>query len=306
MEKQNRLRKKEGLYGWLILSPLIILMLVFYVFPILHNVYLSMTEYSGLKLQDYQFIFFENYKEIFTEGLSSLAGMFIWTILFAASVTFCSFIFGLMMAVVLEKANMTLSKIYRGIFIIPYVVPAVITILIWRGMLDTENGIINNVIAFFGMARVEWLTDPFIARITVILVMTWLSFPYYMIVGQGIIKSIPRDYYEAANLDGAGSFKCFKKITVPYVVKAIFPVLIMSFIMQFNMFGVYLLTAGGPPAEELGNPGATDLLITYVFGTAFRLYRYNLAAAYSVIIFIFVAAFSLICMRIGNKRMESN
>jgi arabinogalactan oligomer/maltooligosaccharide transport system permease protein len=125
-----------------------------------------------------------------------------------------------------------------------------------------------------------------------------------MFLALGFIKSIPKDYYEAAMIEGAGKVRVFFIITVPIIFRALLPTLIMGFIMQFNNFGVYLLTSGGPFGSKLGAPGATDLLITYVYNLAYNTKNYGLAAAYSVIIFLFVAAFSLITMRIGNKKFN--
>ena len=142
------------------------------------------------------------------------------------------------------------------------------------------------------------------ARISVILVIVWFSFPYYMVVAQGVLQAIPRDYYESARIDGASSVRCFISITLPYLLKVMTPTLIMGFIMQFNQFGVYMLTKGEPAASKLGDPGATDLLLTYVYNTAFRTFRYDIAATYSVIIFFFVAAFALINMRISERFLK--
>jgi arabinogalactan oligomer/maltooligosaccharide transport system permease protein len=143
------------------------------------------------------------------------------------------------------------------------------------------------------------------ARVSTVFVMVWFSFPYYMVVASGFLQSIPKEYYEAARIDGGSRSYIFFHITLPLVFKALIPTLIMGFIMQFNQFGVYMLTQGGPASDVLGQPGATDLLITYVFNTAFNSKRYALAATYSVVIFVFVAVFALITMRVNKKRMEA-
>jgi len=230
--------------------------------------------------------------------------MSIWTIVFAFSVIAISFILGTLLATLLDSANAKIAKIYRLIYILPWVIPTVITLLMWQGLLETEGGLINQILSIFGIGKVPWLTNPLMARISTILVMVWFSFPYYMIIAFGFLKSIPKDYYEAARVDGGTKSFIFFKITLPLIFRALIPTLIMGFIMQFNQFGVYMLTQGGPASDVLGNPGATDLLITYVFNTAFNSKRYSLAASYSVIIFIFVAIFALITMRINKKRME--
>lgn len=293
--------KNDGLLAFLMLVPFLGLLLIFYVYPVFHNIWLSLTNYSGLKLKGYSFVGLENYKEIFTEGVSGFLGMLVWTITFAVFVVCISFLLGTVLAVVLDKTNIVVSKIYRGIFILPWVIPAVITLLMWRGLLNTNDGLVNQILTLIGIPKVPWLTDPLMAKVSSIVVMVWFSFPYFMIVAQGILKSIPKQYYEAAGIDGASDFQSFFRITVPLTIKAILPTLVMAFIMQFNQFGIYMLTAGEPAAQKLGDPGATDLLITYVFNTAFNTYRYNLAAAYSVIIFIFIATFTFLSMKAGKK-----
>ena len=284
--------------------PMILLLAIFYVYPIFHNFYLSFTNYCAVNLRDYGLVGFANYQKIFKEGISGLLSMSIWTIVFAFSVIAISFILGTLLATLLDSANAKIAKIYRLIYILPWVIPTVITLLMWQGLLETEGGLINQILSIFGIGKVPWLTNPLMARISTILVMVWFSFPYYMIIAFGFLKSIPKDYYEAARVDGGTKSFIFFKITLPLIFRALIPTLIMGFIMQFNQFGVYMLTQGGPASDVLGNPGATDLLITYVFNTAFNSKRYSLAASYSVIIFIFVAIFALITMRINKKRME--
>lgn len=291
----------ESLVAWAILVPILFLMITFYVFPVFHNVYLSLTNYSGIRLRDYGYIGTANYREILTTGIGGLYSMFVWTIAFAFLVVSLSFVAGTALATVIERVGIRVSKAYRIVFILPWVVPSVITLLTWRGLLD-DNGLINQLIAFLGIPSIPWLSNPFTARFSSILVMTWFSFPYFMVVASGILKSIPKDYYDVAKIAGAGRAWLFFRITLPMVYRAIFPMLIMAFIMQFNQFGVYLLTEGGPPADKLGAPGATDLLITYVFNTAFNTKRYSMAAAYSVIIFCFVGLLAFASLSISNRK----
>ncbi len=301
---ENRLAFRETVIAWTLMLPLLGLLAVFYVYPILHNFYLSLTDYSGINLHEYGLIGFANYRSIITAGLQGLASMVVWTIIFAVSVVSCSFLLGTMLASVLNKVSNRMAKICRIIFILPWVIPTVITLLMWQGLLATDGGLVNHLLGIIGLSPIPWLSDPRVARLSSILVMTWFSFPYFMVVASGILKAIPRDYYEAARVDGAGSFFTFFYITLPLVFRALVPTLIMGFIMQFNQFGIYILTSGGPASDTIGAPGATDLLITYVFNTAFNTNRYAVAAAYSVIIFLFVGGFSAMAMRIGRRFSE--
>ncbi len=307
--RRKRTRQKEKprwattLLAWAFLLPLFVLLLVFYAYPILHNIYLSLTDYSGINLRNYGLIGLENYRHIFTQGIGGLLSMTLWTFIFATSVVAISFVMGALVAVILDKMNMKVAKIYRLVFILPWVIPAVITLLMWRGLLETDGGFVNNLLQLFGLPGVPWLSHPLWARISAILVMTWFSFPYFMVVSFGMLKSIPKSCYEAADIDGASTLQTFRYITLPWLFRALVPVLIMGFVMQFNQFGVYILTEGGPSTGTIGDPGATDLLITFVFNMAFNTHRYALAAAYSVIIFIFVGLFAVISMGIARKRM---
>lgn len=297
--------KRVTVISWGLMLPLLLLLALFYVYPIIHNVYLSITDYSGINLRDYGIVGFANYKDIFTAGLDGLLSMTAWTVCFALSVVTASFLLGTFVATVLDKVNINIAKIYRVIFILPWVIPTVITLLMWQGLLETDGGLINQILGIFHIPPVPWLAQPTLAKFSTIMVMVWFSFPYFLVIAFGILKSIPKDYYEAARIDGAGNFYIFSRITLPLVFKALVPTLIMAFIMQFNQFGIYLLTQGGPSSDVLGAPGATDLLITYVFNKAFNTKRYAVAAAYSVIIFVFVGIFSLISMKINRKRQES-
>ncbi len=293
--------KRITVLAWGLLAPLIAMLLLFYLFPILHNVYLSMTDYSGLNLNDVHFVGTYNYRQIFSEGLSSFAWLLLWTVVFAVSVSALSFVFGTWLATVLNRVGRRAGTVYRMIYILPWVIPAVITLLMWQGLLADDGGLINRLLAAIGVGSVPFLSNPWCARASVILVMVWFSFPYYMVVALGFIQSISRDCYEAAVLDGANKRQLFFRITLPIVFRAMVPTLVMGFIMQFNQFGVYLLTAGGPATGGLGDPGATDLLITYVFNLAFNTKRYAMAAAYSVLIFVFVSVFSLIVLRTNAR-----
>ena len=280
----------------LVLIPFFAMLGLFYLYPILDNIQLSMTNYSSLHLRDYSFVGLEHYRTIFSTGLSGFASMLLWTVVFALSVVGLSFLMGTLLAVLLDRQHVRVAKIYRVIFILPWAVPSVITLLMWRGLLEANDGLVNNLLGLIGIGPIPFLTDPLMARVSAIFVMSWFSFPYYLTVSQGIISNIPHEYYEALYIDGGSAFTGFFRITLPTVVRSIIPALLMGFIMQFNQFGVYLLTGGGPTGDTLGAPGATDLLITYVFNTAFNTNRYGLAAAYAVLIFLFVGAFALLTM----------
>ncbi|MEN6418091.1 MAG: extracellular solute-binding protein [Clostridiaceae bacterium] len=302
LELPARYPKHSALIGWGLMTPLICLLALFYIYPILHNIALSLTNYSSIHLSDYEYVGAANYKNILTEGVQGLLSMLLWTVLFAVSVVTLAFILGTFIATLLERVGVRVGRAYRVVFILPWVIPTVITLLMWQGLLETDGGLVNQLLGLVGVPAIPWLSDPVWARVSSILVMVWFAFPYFMVVAFGILKSIPRDYFEAARIDGASNAHIFRSITLPIVFKAMKPTLIMSLIMQFNQFGIYLLTQGGPASDKLGAPGATDLLITYIFNTAFNTGSYAKAAAYSVILFLFIGTFSLVAMNRGSRK----
>ena len=222
-----------------------------------------------------------------------------WTVIWALGSVLGQFIMGLALALILNQKNLTGVKIYRTLFIIPWAIPAFISVLMWGGILD-RDGFINLMIAKFGLAGIEWLTRPFWAKFSVLLVNLWLGFPFMMSVSLGSLQSIPREVYEAADVDGASKIRQFFYLTLPLLRSAMLPVLITSFAFSFNNFtGIYLLTTGGPDVPggpDAATPaGATDILVSYTYKLAFgqpNTAFYGLACAYAVVIFVIIGILS--------------
>ena len=172
----------------------------------------------------------------------------------------------------------------------------IISVLVWRGMFQS-SGIINQILE---IENYDYFSSTTSALTIVILVNIWLGFPFMMMVFSGALQTIPKDLYEAAEIDGISDFNQFRNITIPLIKPTLIPVSLLGFIWTFNMFNViYLMTAGGP-VVEIGGPGGTDILITYVYDLAFPGGYYGLAAAWSVIIFFMLLAFSAYYSKISN------
>ncbi len=215
-----------------------------------------------------------------------------WTVAFATLTVLVSFFIGLFLAIVLDKPGMRFSRLYRGLIFVPFAVPGFLVLLIWAGLLNDDYGVVNNVLHL----HVPWLFDPWWAKASVVLVGVWMTVPYFFLVSLGALQSIPNELVEAARVDGAGPFQVFRKITLPLLLVAVTPLLIASFAFNFNDFGkIYLLTGGGPPAEDQSIAGATDILISYTYKLAFEAGKgtdFGLAAALSIVIFLIVATIS--------------
>jgi len=217
----------------------------------------------------------------------------LWTFVFATLTVGLSFALGLFLAITLQK-QFALQRFYRVILVLPYAIPAFLTILVWGGLLNDDFGIVNKLLPW-GLDR-PWLFDVWWARVSVILVSIWLTFPYFFLVCLGALQSIPGELVEAARVDGAGAWQVFRKITLPLLLVATGPLLIASFAFNFNNFNIiYLLTKGGPASGESSIAGATDILISYTYKIAFATGKgsdYALAAGISILIFFIVATIS--------------
>ena len=192
---------------------------------------------------------FDNYIRIVTDPRiqGPFFKIFIWTVAFSALSVVTQFAVGMLIAVILEWKELRFRRAYRTLLILPYAVPAVLSILIFKGLFSQEFGAVNQFLrAIFGFAP-EWETNPWGARAMILLVNVWLGYPYMMLVCTGMLQSIPSAIYEASAIDGSSPIVDFFDITLPLVLPPLMPILIASFAFNFNNFNlIYLLTAGGP------------------------------------------------------------
>jgi ABC-type sugar transport system permease subunit len=177
-------------------------------------------------------------------------------------------------------------------------------------MMNSEFGVVNDILMRTIGVAPRWTTEAIWAQIAVLIVNLWLGFPYMMLICSGALQSIPGDLYEAATVDGAGPWQRFRAITLPLLLVAVGPLLIASYVFNFNNFGlIYLFIGGGPPiAGAATNAGHTDILISYVYKLAFesggRGVQYGLAAAICIIIFVIVGSITLAQYRFTNMWEE--
>jgi maltose/maltodextrin transport system permease protein len=234
--------------------------------------------------------------------------IFAWTVAFAAlTVVFCLAV-GLTLAVLLNWEQLRFRTLYRTLLFLPYAVPGFISILVFKGLFNQNFGEINAVLdAMFGI-KPAWFADPLLAKVMLLVVNTWLGYPFVMILCSGLIKAIPHDLYEASAIAGAGPVTNFFRITAPLIVKPLMPLLIASFAYNFNNFVlVALLTNGRPDFLDTKLPaGTTDILVSYTYRIAFQDsgQNFGLAAAISTMIFVMVAVLSLANLRFARVNRE--
>lgn len=277
----------------LYILPALILMTVLSLIPNLYSVYLAFTNFSLYHYYDYSFVGLRNFTKILSASeLGTFARVSLWTVVWALGSVFGALIVGLFLAIGLNRDDLEGTKLYRTLFIVPWAIPAFISVLMWQGLLNESNGAINQVLMAIGFHGIPWLNDPWWARLSVLGVNVWLGFPFMMTICLSSLQGISKSMYEAADIDGATSWQQFTQITLPLLKDSLVPVVISNFAFNFNQFtAIYLLTSGGPsvPGSEAG---ATDILITYSYKLAFDLYQYGMASAYAIIIFLMVAGVS--------------
>ena len=320
------------------ITPGMIFLSVASIFPILFTIGIAFTNYDlyhsppGKLLE---WIGFENFIDLTTVASwrDTFFSVFGWTVVWAIVSSIGMFVIGLFIAIILNCDRVKGSRIFRTILLIPWAMPAFVSVMIWRYLMNYNFGHINgmveqvapllnkvlvplsglinklfvplnwllsvvgsNVILHFDkVGKINWLGDIFWAKIAVLIVNLWLTTPFIVALCSGVLQSIPQNLYEAAKVDGANSWQKFSKITLPLVLRQLIPMLIMQFAFQFNNFGtIYLLTDGGPAVfGQKGRAGATDILISWVYKLTLKVNKYNYAAAISIIIFIIIASISI-------------
>lgn len=244
------------------------------------------------------FVGWQNFERIFrSEGIRApMVSIFIWTCAFAFLSVLITFVIGLALAAVLQSPYIRFKTAYRILLILPYAVPAFISILVFRGLFNQNFGEINMILDALFAIRPHWFTDGLLARTMLVIVNVWLGYPYMMLLAMGFLQSVPGDHKKAATLEGAGSFLIFRKITLPQIVPPFLPLLVASFAFNFNnIVIVLLLTRGLPDIPGTVIPaGETDILGSFTYRIAFQNagQEFGLAGAITLIIFLIVAILS--------------
>jgi arabinogalactan oligomer / maltooligosaccharide transport system permease protein len=250
---------------------------------------------------------FQNYTKLFTDPVirERFLPILVWTFVFSILTTILNFSLGLIMALVLNERRMRGQKIYRLLLIVPYGVPFILTSLVWKAMLNTDFGVINQILG----TNVPWLENTTLARFSILAVNLWAGFSYFFLVCSGALTSIPADLKEAAFVDGASSRHAFRTIVLPLLLVATAPLLVTTFAFNFNNFNlIYLLTGGGPFPGSVNDGGSTDLLITYTYRIGFNGadQKLGLASAIAMLIFVIVGSVSAYGFRLTRKLEEIN
>ena len=298
--KEYGRRIYHKMFAYVVLIPIAILFVFVVVMPIIFACLTAFLNYNRDDLPPgnlLSWIGLDNFKKLFDVPIwsNTFFQVFIWTVIWAIAVTFITYFVGLFQAMILNHKSVRGKKFFQTILILPWAIPQMISLLVFRNMFNGQFGPINQFLLDAGIIseRIPFLTDPILAKITVIGVAVWLGFPMFMVMMLGVFANIDQTLYEAAAIDGASKFQIFRRIQMPLVFLTTAPLLVMNMAGNFNGFGlIYFLTKGGPTNPAYQFAGDTDILISWIYKLTLDQQMYNMAAVMSVLIFIFIGAVS--------------
>lgn len=325
----------EKNFEYIVLSPALFVIAFISIMPILFGFILAFTSIKGdyAMTGKFDYVGFTNFFAIFDSNgvIGSTFGqafwrVLLWTFIWAIFSTLTVFFGGFFQALILNNRRVVFRKFWRTMLILPWAIPALLSQMIFKvffsevgyfnqilqtfgindilrnlGMLGQEYSVLEGAekLFYLGNERVQWFSNPYntaFVRTSLIFVNIWLGFPYFMALMTGIMTSIDKTLYEAADIDGATNFQKLRKITMPLVLSSTAPILVMTFSGNFNNFGViYFITQGGPNQgiASRGFAGDTDILISWMYKLTVDYKIFNYASVFSILIFIFVGSISV-------------
>ena len=305
----------KGIYAngfpYLLIIPSYIAMTFAIIFPVLVTLLIAFTNYDfqhlpPTKLLDWVGV--TNFTNIwrlstFRSAFGSVLG---WTIIWALTASTVQIVIGIFTAIIANQPFIKGKRIFGVIFLLPWAVPAFITILTFSNMFNDSIGAINTqvipllgkVLPFLNGHLIPWKTDPTWTKVALIMMQGWLGFPYIYVLTLGILQSIPNDLYEAAYIDGANAWQKFRNITFPMILAVAAPTLISQYTFNFNNFSIMYLFNDGGPGTVGGGAGSTDILISWIYRlTTGAAPQYSMAAAVTLIISLIVISISMIAFK---------
>lgn len=301
----------------LLMTPPMIFIFGFTILPLIFMICMAFTNYSKIDnhLMLFDWVGLDNFKALFDSSSilgstfwSVLVWTLVWILVWAFFATFTNYIFGMILAIMINRKDTKAKGFWRFCFVLSCAVPMFVSLLIMRTMLQPE-GAVNVLLRNLGWiaqdASLPFFTDPTWARVTVIVVNIWVGVPYTLLQLTGVLQNIPTDLYEAARVDGANSIQIFFKITLPYMLYVTTPYLIATFTGNVNNFNIIYLLSGGDPITDLSSTaGSTDLLVTWLYKLTVDKQYYNIGAVIGILTFIILAVGALFTYRRSKSYKE--
>lgn len=278
-------KKKEALQGIIYVLPSFILIMAFCIIPIFMSGYFSFTSYNIMTPP--KFVGLENYERVFQDGYVADAAKntLLYVLMTVPAQTILSLVFAAFLAYKMQNKT---GGFLRSVMFIPVIASAVTAGTIWRIILNTEGGLLNNILNFFHLDSVNWLGSTKTALISICIVAVWKNVGYFLVIYYAGIMGISKDLYEAAKVDGATSIQQFFKITLPMLKPITYLVVTLGIIWSFQVFDLaYLMTGGGPGR-------ATVTLVMGIYNAAFKQYKMGYACAMAMLLLLIVVIINVI------------
>lgn len=290
---------RNRLTPYLFVSPAMLLLVTFGIFPILVAAVISTTNMNISAFASWSnvdFVGLDNYVELFGDGdfWQALGNTFLFAIVGVPAIVLLS----LATALLLNRSQSGFFKALRSFYFIPAITAIVAVSLVWGYLYNTQFGLFNYVLSIVGIDPVQWLSDPWLAKFSVGLVAVWRGTGLNIIIFLAALQGVPKEYLEAASIDGAGEWRKTFSITVPLLRFAIFFVSVTTTIAWLQFFDEpFVLTDGGPL-------GATTSVSIFLYKEGFRLNQFGYASAGSVVLFLIIAIITLIQLRVRRADDE--
>jgi len=266
-------RHREQLLGYTMIAPVAIFLAALVAYPFLSAIYLSLTE----KIVGYpaHFVGLRNYANLLDSGRFRIVA---WnSAVFTVASIAVKLVIGMAMALALHQVVRG-NQFIRGILLLPWIIPTVVIALTWKWLLDLFRGLVNVTLIDVGVVKsgVHWLGDPSLAMLSVVMANIWRGFPFFGVSFLAALQTVPQELYDAADVDGAGSWQKFWRITLPSIKSVVAVVTLLSTIVTLNDFNiVFIMTRGGPGA-------ATHIFATYSYELGIMSQRWGVAMAASM------------------------
>ncbi|MFJ9712172.1 carbohydrate ABC transporter permease [Streptomyces sp. NPDC101234] len=291
------LRRRRGLTALAFVTPLLAYLVAFYVYPLYRNLDLSLRDYTvrSFVAGDAPFSGWANFRTVLDDPTFGPAMRH--TMVF----TFVSIVFqyaaGLALAVFFNR-HFRLSTVLRALFLIPWLLPLIVSASTWSWMFNSESGVVNYFLHFFGVDPVGWLTSPDWALTSVIVANIWIGIPFNLVILYSGLQNIPGELYEAAALDGAGAWQQFRRITFPLLRPVSAITLLLGLVYTLKVFDlIWIMTKGGP-----GDASSTLATWSYQLGFGTLLPKFGPGAAVGNILILIALVFGLLYIRVQRRQ----
>ncbi|MET9494185.1 sugar ABC transporter permease [Streptomyces sp. NPDC006552] len=293
--KPRGARGRRTLSQWGFLVPAVAFMLLFFGYPLVRNVVMSFQDFSPSTFFDGRSPFngTDNWSKVFHDDLFGKA---LWhTIVFTVGSLIGQFGIGLALAVFFTK-KFPLGGVLRALILLPWLVPMVVSGIVWRRILDQDTGVLNSFFDTLGLAgHTPWLTSPGMALFSVILVNIWIGIPFNMVILYGGLQEIPKELYEAASLDGASAWRTFRSVTLPLLKPVVTVVLVLGFMSTVKILDLILALTDGGPADS------TQTLGTLTYQNSFVQLDFGAGAVVGNILILISAVFAVFYLRANRS-----